>query len=117
MRLAPWVLNVQPRLTRRELAYARLGAGLTEAEMAHLQAAALPVLLEVLAGRCPWPAWDGWQVGHDGRLYAPGARDGVAPNDVASLHWWRQLVAYWRRQSTIQKETRDETLLATGVGG
>jgi hypothetical protein len=78
--------------------------------MAHLEAAALPVLLEVLAGRCPWPAWADWQVGADGRLYAPGARDGVAPGDVASLHWWRQLVAYWRVRSTspLDNSPRDD---------
>lgn len=84
--------------------------------MRHLQSVALPVLLEVLSGRCPWPAWDGWQVGPDGKLYAPGARDGVAPNDVASLHWWRQLVAYWRRQSTKQ-EVADEAPYQAVVGG
>ena len=102
MALAPWILNVEPhRLSRTELAYARLGAGLTEAEMRHLQAVALPVLLEVLAGRLPYAGWDGWEVGADGRLYAPGGRDGVRPEDVASLWWWRQLIAYWRRQTVL----------------
>lgn len=84
--------------------------------MRHLESVALPVLLEVLAGRCPWPAWDGWQVGADGKLYAPGARDGVPPGDVASLHWWKQLVAHWRLRSTRQEEP-DEAPPQAVVGG
>lgn len=106
MALARWVFSVDARrLSRTERAYARLAAGLTVEELRHLEAHALPVLLAVLAGRLPYAAWDGWEIGADGRLYAPGARDGASPEDVAALPWWRQLVAYWRgkRPATLAR--------------
>ena len=40
--------------------------------------------LSVLAGRMPWPGWERFQV-VNGELYAPGAGDGVTPDQVAGL--------------------------------
>lgn len=41
-------------------------------------------LAEVAAGALPWPAWSGWHA-RQGALYAPGARDGATPGEVAAL--------------------------------
>lgn len=41
-------------------------------------------LLQILAGALPWRAWRGWRVA-GGRLYAPGARHGFTPGDVAGI--------------------------------
>jgi hypothetical protein len=85
--------------------------------MAHLEAAALPVLLEVLAGRCPWPAWADWQVGADGRLYAPGARDGFTPAMVVAAPWWRQLARHLQAKARKAQEDPHGPLAADAAAG
>jgi hypothetical protein len=86
--------------------------------MRRLAAAALPILLEVLAGRLPYPGWDGWVVGADGRLYPPGAKLGLTPSAILAAPWWRQLARHLQAKARkAQQEVDDETPHRAVVGG
>lgn len=48
--------------------------------------------------------WQGWSIGHDGRLYAPDLARGFTPADLHQLHWLMQTRA-WKdaRAETFRK--------------
>lgn len=57
-------------------------------------------------------AWRGWRLARDGLLYGPHSRRGVAPQDIAALHWLRQ-VAAWREAAA--RKTSSPIAAAYGV--
>lgn len=51
--------------------------------------------------------WEGWSIGVDGLLYAPGDRRGYHAGHILSLPYLHQLVAHQRRQLQLLQEKLD----------
>jgi hypothetical protein len=49
--------------------------------------------------------WDGWTIGRDGLLYAPGWRRGLEPGEILALPYVRALAAAEARQAAELRRT------------
>lgn len=68
------------------------------------------VALEAHLGRLPGmgKSWEGWRVGQDGMLYAPGYPHGYHAGHILGLHFLHQLVAHQKRQiALLERKLRE----------
>jgi hypothetical protein len=62
-------------------------------------------LLAIFAGYLPWDGWRGWEM-QGGYLFPPGfERHGIAPGEVITLPYWRQLAKQLQRDLTRLRES------------
>jgi hypothetical protein len=73
---------------------------------------AVMLLLEILAGRIPWPGFEGWTCA-GGRLYPPGARDGYSAAEIGHISLLRQLAREIGRRRSPRSGDRAPPLTRT----
>ena len=53
----------------------------------------------IMAGKLPFPGWEGWQIAADGKLYSPDLRDGFTAREIEKIPWMRDFMRTYNDRS------------------